>query len=227
MGKVQRNSIVLNKTNEDFIPNTTISFSDIEAPHVCFVFSDDTFIKVALSNITNELKFSPHQYSYISITEFTRRMSFFKLITIDHTGFNLPFFNGIHPKILELREILKNRCLYHTFPKHLDDANWDFILPATKKEINSEVKINYSINRKPKIEIVSFDKSSTPLIQIDVQINEKYEDFAKLFVEALKLPDIKSVWVYIENDFGIDMCFILNETENKDWSYNFVNDRLL
>lgn len=226
VGKVNEGIIELHTSNKDFVPNTSIVFADVQIPQVSFVFSDDTPINVDISNITNVSKNSPHQYSYISITEFTKRISPFKLRYIDHTGFNLPFFDGIHPKIIELREKLKDVCLYHTFPKHLEDAPWDFILPGSKEEISKVVETDYSLNRKPKIEIVSFDKSSTPLIQLDIQLDGKYGDWVKIFPEALDVSEIKSLWVYIENDFGIDVCFVLNEAHDKDWSYHFAKDRL-
>lgn len=227
VGKVNEDAIKLHMSNDNFLPVTSILFTEALTPQVSFVFNDDTSVNVDISNITNILKTSPHQYSYISMTEFTKRITPFKLKYIDHTGFNLPFFDGIHPKILELRQKLKNTCLYHTFPKHLEDAPWDFILPGSKEEISKAVETDYLLNRKPKIEIVSFDKSSTPLIQLDIQLDGKYEDWVKIFPEAIDVPEIKNLWAYIANDFGIDICFVLNEAHDKDWSYHFVKDRLL
>lgn len=172
------------------------------------------------------IKQSPYRYAQISLEEFTKRMRFFSLKGIDHTGFNLPYFEGIHPQILKLREELRDSCLYHTFPKHLEDAPWDFILPGTKEEIQRLTQIDYWQIRKPKIEIVSFNTSSTPLIQIDVQVKGKYEDLRTLFPEVLHIPEIRNMWVYIANDFDIDVCFVLNEISERDWSYQFAKERL-
>ena len=135
-----------------------------------------------------------------------------------------PHRSGINK--LELREQLKQTCLYHTFPKHLEDAPWDFIIPGTKEEIERSTQVDYQRVRKPKVEIVSFENSSTPLIQIDIQINGRYEDLVATFPEALHVPDIRNMWVYVKNEFGIDLCFVLNEVSEKDWSYQFAKERL-
>ncbi len=227
IGEVGNDEIELRQSNDAFFPVTSILFSQTRTAQVVFVFNSNTSVSAEIANTTGVSKTSPHQYSHISVTEFTERISPFKLKYIDHTGFNLPFFNGIHPKILELREKLKNACLYHTFPKHLSDSPWDFILPGTKKEVVAKVETDYSLDRKPKIEIVSFDKSSTPIMQLDIQLEGKYEDWVKIFPEAINVPEMKSPWVYMENDFGIDVCFVLNEAHEKDWSYHFAKDRLL
>ena len=226
LGEVKNDEITLNLSNENFFPVTSILFTEINTSQVSFIFSDNKSFSVDIVNTTGVTKNSPHKYSYISLEEFINRISPYKLKYIDHTGFNLPYFSGIHPKILYLREKLKSVCLYHTFPKHLEDAPWDFILPATIEEISKAVETDYSLNRKPKIEIVSFDKSSTPIIQFDIQLEGKYEDWVKIFPEAIQVPEIKSLWVYIQNDFGIDVCFVLNEAHEKDWSYYFSKERL-
>ncbi len=226
LGTVIKNDITLSLSKENYYPITTFSFAEISVPQVSFIFDDTSSIDIDITNVTHETKQSPHAYSQITLQEILERVSSFELTYIDHTGFNLPYFDRIHPTILKLREQLKSKCLYHTFPKHLADAPWDFILPGTIKEINKENKINYHENRKPKIEIVSFDKCSTPLIQLDLHIQGKYADWVKLFPEAIAVPEIKSLWVYIQNDFGIDMCFVLNQIHKKDWSYQFAKERI-
>jgi hypothetical protein len=226
VGNKAYQELTLKNSRENFFPITSILFTSITTPLVQFLFSDSTSLEVEITNITGESKSNPHAYSPITIEDFVKRVAPYKLKHIDHTGFNLPYFKGIHPTILELREKLKKVCLYHTFPKHLEDAPWDFILPATEEEINTAVVTDYSLNRKPKIEIVSFDKSSTPLIQLDVQLKGRYGDWIKIFPEAIQVPELKSLWVYVKNDFGIDVCFVLNEVNDKDWSYHFSKDRL-
>jgi len=225
-GEVSKNEIVLQLSNKAFFPITSILFTEVNIPQVSFVFSDGRSVSTNITNTTNLSKRSPYLYSPIPLEEFIKRVGLFKLKGIDHTGFNLPYFKGIHPKILELRERVKKGCLYHTFPKHLEDAPWDFILPGSPEEISGEAEINYSLNRKPKIEIVSFEKSSTPLIQLDIQLEGSYEGRLKIFPEAIRVPEMRNLWVYIQNDYGIDVCFVLNEVSNKDWSYHFAKDRL-
>lgn len=227
VGKVSRDEITLKQSNNAFFPITSVLFTNTSMPQVSFIFSNNASFSLDISNDTNVSKRSPHQYSHISLKKFIHRISPFKLKDIDHTGFNLPYFDGIHPKILELREKLKSVSLYHTFPEHLENAPWDFILPATMDEINKKTQTDYFLNRKPKIEIVSFDKSSTPLIQFDVQLEGDYQDWVEIFPEAIQEPERKSLFVYIRNDFDIDVCFVLNEVDKKDWSYHFSNSRLV
>lgn len=227
VGNVTKDGIALHLSDDTFLPTTGITFADIKIPQVSFLFDDETTLDIDIINSTHVSKQSPHQYQPISIDMFTTRVAPFPLIRIDHTGFNLPYFDGIHPEILELRDTLRKTCLYHTFPKHLEDAPWDFIIPGTQEEISEAKPIDYTLNRTPKIEIVSFDKSSTPLIQLDIQLDGRYEDWAALFPEALHILELRSPWVYVTNDTGIDICFVLNEVRDKDWSYHFANERLV
>jgi len=226
-GKIVDKTIALTLSQPDFLPKTSFELKGGEEPFVTFVFNDGNEIKIHISNTTSTAKQSPYKYSHVTLDDFLNRIKPFPLVGLDHTGFNLPYFNGVHPKILELRNQLKDTCLYYTFPKHLEDAPWDFIIPGTKGEIERKVSVDYNLIRKPKIEIVSFENSSTPLIQIDIQLKGKYEDLVKIFPEALHVPEIRNMWVYLKNDFGIDICFVLNEASGDDWSYEFQNDRLL
>ncbi|MBP9718866.1 MAG: hypothetical protein KBD46_00160 [Candidatus Levybacteria bacterium] len=225
LGNVENEELRLNLSENTYSPSTKFSFSERQIPQVHFNFSDNSSFSVDITNVTGITKQSPHEYKHIAMDEYLNRAKDLLLKAVDHTGFNLPYFGGIHPQILELREKLKETCLYHTFPKELADEPWDFILPGTKEEIESG-EVNYDLIRRPKIEIVSFSKSSTPLIQIDLQVEAKYEDFKKLFPEGIDVPEIKCVWVYIQNDFGIDICMVLNEFHDGDWSHYFNNSRL-
>lgn len=224
-GSVTENQLAIRNSQFDFLPETVFEFTNTEVPTAVFELGDSQH-KVEIKNVTQISKQSPHAYKSISIKEFTDRLKD-KLFGVDHTGFNLPYFDGIHPEILKLRELLKDKCLYHEFPKDLADEPWDFILPATQEEIESGEGIDYQRIRKPKIEIVSFPKSSTPLIQIDIQLEGKYEDWLELFPEAIDDPDMRNLWVYIKNDLGIDICFVLNELSSKDWSHYFEGYRII
>lgn len=226
LGEIKPDGVRLRLSNGDFLPATSFSFSQVAVPHVNFCFSDQTVYSIEISNTTGQSRNSPHMYDPITIEEFIRRVSPFTLFAIDHTGFNLPSFEGVHPKIVELREKSSASSLYHTFPRHIEDAEWDFILPATEEEINRSTATDYSINRKPKLELVSFDTSSTPLIQIDIQLVGHYEGWEQRFPEAIPVPALRSLWVYLQNSFGIDVCFVLNEVDEKDWSHHFVTERI-
>lgn len=226
VGIRRQNEVLLHLSNEQYCPRTSFIFSKIAQPFARFITDKEQF-DVSITNETGQEKKSPNVYSHVPLHDFMKRIEAFKLLHIDHTGFNLPWFDGVHPKILELRQKLKDACLYHTFPKHLEDAPWDFILPGTREEIERRIPIDYSKVRKPKIEIVSFEGSSTPLIQIDICLDSNYETLSKLFPEALHQQNMKNMWVYIQNNFGIDICFVLNQPSIRpDWSIEFKNDRL-
>lgn len=227
VGRVTANGIDLAITNPDFIPKTSLVFEGSEHSYARFSYDDSSSTQVVITNTTGIIKQSPYKYARITLEEFISRMKAFPLQGLDHTGFNMPYFEGVHPTILNLRQELKDRCLYHTFPKHLEDAPWEFIIPGTKAEISRSQSVDYKLSRKPKIEIVSFENSSTPLVQLDIQVQGKYEDMVSVFPEALHVPEIRNMWVYIQNGFGIDICFVLNESSSGDWSYQFENDRVL
>jgi hypothetical protein len=122
-----------------------------------------------------------------------------------------------------LRNRLKTTCLYHLFPTGED---WDFIIPGELAEITKIKAIDYSKIRKPKFEIVSFEKASTPLIQFDISLNIEYVKFSLLFPEGINDHKMKNTWVYIRNDFDIDICLVLNESKGDDWASFFGGHRL-
>lgn len=137
LGNRRGSQITLNLSQSDFLPETIFEFSEVTTPSVVFNY-DGTEHIVEIKNSTGVTKQSPHRYSAIEIDDFVGRLAAIKLVGIDHTGFNLPYFEGTHPEILKLRELLKDRCLYHEFPKNLADEPWDFILPATQDEITGK-----------------------------------------------------------------------------------------
>lgn len=80
--------------------------------------------------------------------------------------------------------------------------------------------------RRPKFEIVSFDKASTPLLQLDIQMNTSYEILQGLFPEALDDPLICNLWIYLEYPYGLDICLVANGFSEKDWSSYFAGSRI-
>jgi len=212
------------KSAENYFPKEAITFSDIESPKTVFTFDDQTTAEVSITNETGKNVQSPHQYDLISLNELTKRSENLTFSHIDHMGFNLPWFEqGIHPEIGMLREKLKRYSLYHTFPT---GEPWDFILPGAVEEIEKEVEVDYKKTRRPKFEIVSFDKCSTPLIQIDIAVTDKFITFAPLFSEGIIVKELSQVWVYVENNFGIDICFVINQMRGTDWSSFFKGHRI-
>jgi len=207
-------------SNPQYIPKLAIEHSTKDLP--CVSFFMERTITIPIQNKTGKTKPSPHKYKHISVKEFAKRYANLEVMGYDHIGFNLPWFQGIHPEILKLREVLKRSSLYYLFPS---GEAWDFILPGTAEEVNQS-NIDLQQERRPKFEIVSFEKCSTPLIQIEVLINKDFKDLVALFPEGIAVEEVKNVWVYLENPYGIDICFVLNENPSSDWSQFFAESRL-
>lgn len=53
-------------------------------------------------------------------------------------------------------------------------------------------------------------------------------DFAQIkyiFPEGIADSELRNVWVYLENPYGIDICLVLGEN-SADWSDPFTGHRL-
>jgi hypothetical protein len=129
----------------------------------------------------------------------------------------------VHPKILQLREKLSPCCLYHRFPT---GEPWDFIIPGDEDEILNHKAVDYSEVRRPKFELVSFENASTPLVQLDISVNARYERFFELFPESLNDQELRNIWVYLESPYAVDVCLVINESSEDDWSDFFKECRL-
>lgn len=211
------NSLRFNTSNPHYLPVLELSCGPVATPEVVF---DKKLVKI--QNTTGVEKTNPFTYTPLTLDEVTKRLNDYPLNMLDHIGFNLPYFEGVHPEILELREELKSRCLYHLFPS---GEPWDFIIPGTEEEINGAV-VDYTVVRKPKFEIVSFSNCSKPLIQIDFSVKASYSDIVSVFSEGLHDDNLHNVWVYIQNPYGIDICFVVNEPAEGDWSEYFKGSRI-
>lgn len=212
----------------DFYPKIRLDFfaDEIECVGADFTLTNSEILTVKLENVTGENRKSPHIYSVLKIEEALQRLESqeIRLAGIDHVGCNLPWFaGGLHPQIDSLRKKLAEACLYHLFPT---GEAWDFIIPGDIDEIERVKQVDYSQTRRPKFEIVSFEKSSTPLVQFDVQLNVSYEALLKLFPEALNDPELRNLWIYLENPYNIDVCIVANEADEGDWSEFFKDSRL-
>jgi len=227
LGQSENHVLELARSDQSFFPKISFDFQSEQSDILTdFILSNGEITSFNIENSTGLNKQSPHSYSPISIGTVNQRFlsSGVKLVGIDHAGFNLPWFSsGLHPNILRLREYLHSRCLYHKFPT---GEPWDFIIPGETNEIAGHRAVDYARIRKPKFEIVSFDKASIPLIQIDIAVNVKYETFAELFPESLKDMEFRNIWVYLENPYPIDICLVLNEFADGDWSDFFKDCRL-
>ncbi len=209
-------SLCFNNSNPKYLPVMVFSSRPIDAPKVVFNKK-----RVTIQNTTGVEKDNPYSYTPLSLDEVTKKLRDHPFNMLDHIGFNLPYFDGVHPKMLELRESLKGSCLYHLFPS---GEPWDFVIPGTKEEITGAT-VDYSKVRKPKFEIVSFSNCSKPLIQIDFSVKASYSDIVQMFPEGLHDDNLHNVWVYIKNPYDIDICFVVNEPSEGDWSEYFAESR--
>jgi hypothetical protein len=224
LGTSQENSIEFTKTNPEYTPTVSLKLTDIRTCRAAFTLSNTRKLTIDISNMTGVHKKSPEKFGYYDLGQVKKRLKGINLTGIDHVGFNLPWFmGGTHPLIEILQTNLKNKSLYHTFPT---GEAWDFILPATSDEIYNTVAINYRDIRKPKFELVSFEKSSTPLIQLDVATNGTSTTIKERFPDGLHVNELKQTWVYITNPFELDICLVLNEDNGSDWSEQFALTRL-
>lgn len=221
-GTSKENRIDFTQSNSHIYPAISVVFADIQEPITVFV-TDKEQIHVGITNSTGESKRSPHSYTPISLADFLSRMAGISLGDIDHVGFDVPWFQGTHPDILSLRSVLPQHCAYYLWPTNED---WDFILPATEEEISSRSELDYSIIRRPKFEIVSIQKVSTPIIQFEFHVHKSFAQLTELFPEAIAVENPGNVWVYIQNTTGVDICFVLNEYRDGDWGEYLKNSRI-
>jgi hypothetical protein len=227
LGQATDGGLELARADPDLRPRLCLDFCAERATVAAeFAPSGGRRLEVALENVTGESKRSPHAYAPVKIETVSARLAAaaIKLIGFDHAGINLPWFGpGLHPRLLRLRADLAAQCLYHRFPT---GEPWDFILPGDLDEIAQAKEVDYTRVRKPKFELVSFEKSSTPLVQFDVAVNVPYEHFRPLFPEALDDPGFRNIWVYLETPYSVDICLVLNEAAGRDWSDFFLGSRL-
>ena len=219
---VQDKKVHFSPSNTEFLPKVSLEFQKVSEPKVLFL--NGNTIEVPIKNTTGRVKKSPHKYKPLSIEEIVFRLEGIKIVEIDHVGFNLPWFDGTHPDIVRIRELYKRESMYYLFPTGED---WDFIIPGTVGEISGKSSIDYTIKRRPKFEIVSFNKCSKPLIQIDVLVHEKFEKLTSLFPEAIQDLELKNMWVYLKTPYNIDICLVLNDYRSGDWCEFFKESRLL
>lgn len=221
------NKEYIKRIDNNYLPRISLNTSGIENDVTATFFLNDGFeYKIIIENKTGLEKNNHLKYSHIEIDDLINRFKLhnLKITKIDHVGFNLPWFSdGNNPEIQHLRKLLSNKSLYHTYPS---GEPWDFILPATLEEIKGEVETDYSSIRKPKFEIVSFSKCSVPIIQFDVCCSFKKEMFQIYFPEGCYDVNLQNIWLYIVNPFQLDICLVLSEEYEGDWSYYFKNSRL-
>ncbi len=212
-----------NKTG-DYSPSIFLEFGDVSDLTVSFLSDKEELLQIPVTNETGETWESPHDYSPLTLEEFIERLESRRIEFqyYDHLGINLPWKKDLHPRLVEAIKVLKNICLLHSFP---ENDNWYFIIPGSEEEVLSKTEIDYSLDRKPKFEFVNFLKCSIPILQIDLATNVKYEVVREMFPEGIFDDNLRNLWVYISNDAGIDICFVLNEMGN-GWTSFFDGCRI-
>jgi hypothetical protein len=227
LGSREADQIEISRSNAWFLPRIELNFKgDGAETQTQFNLSDGEMLSVDLVNLTGVDKQHPKSYQFLTIETISYRLKHagIRLTKIDHVGINLPWFGiGTHPQITGLRESLSSLCMYHRYPS---GELWDFILPGDAAEITRQKSIDYGITRRPKFELVSFSIASTPLIQVDVETSGYYDSLNSIFPEALADPKFKNIWLYTENPYAIDVCLVLNEACDHDWSDFFKGYRL-
>lgn len=227
VGRDEGGCFKLTSSSPGFYPRLFLKFvPDIKDVWADFTLSNKQITSVKIENSSGIERPSPHFYDSVTAVEVIRRLASagLKLVSIDHLGINLPWFaSELHPQISSLRTTFSTACLYHQYPT---GEAWDFILPGDLDEILYRKAIDYAKVRKPKFELVSFNKTSKPLVQIDVGMLASYEKLVQLFPESLKDPQFGNIWIYLENQYKIDVCLVVNPFSDRDWSDYFKEFRL-
>jgi hypothetical protein len=219
-GKRDNSSIDFKISDKSYVPRISFKFAACSAPQA--IFDASKTIEVGITNTTGQTRKSPFIYSSISLDEFIFRAKELSFEFLDHAGFDVPWFDGVHPDINKLRDFLPEECLYSRYPTGED---WDFIIPATQKEIATR-ELDYRVIRRPKFEIVFLNYSSTPIVQFDVSVKESFEEIRKIFPEGYPDNSLKNAWIYVENPYGIEICFVVGHRGNADW-YKFLKKGLI
>jgi hypothetical protein len=210
----------------DYSPKVELEFAiEISKPQVVFHSEESELLKIILQNETGEQWDSPYLYKHISLTELIVRLKTHDISFqyYDHLGIDLPWLEGEHPQLTKAYKTLSPVSLIHSFPGNSD---WVFLIPGTKAEIFKEVEVDYNLDRKPKFEFVNFKYCSTPILQIDLATNAKYETVKEIFPEAIHDDELRNAWVYLENNSGIDICLVLNESGGNGWTKTFAGSLL-
>lgn len=217
----------LKKSSPDFLPTFRLDSEHPDSGVAVSFRSASVTKEIAIRNTTGMERKSPERYRAIGLAELKRRFAAnsIRIVKLDHIGFNLPWFEAPpHPAIAEVRAAYAKDCLYHAFP---GGEPWDFILPGTADEITGAVGIDYGKIRKPKLELVSFGKCSVPIIQFDVCCTCAKELFRKIFPEGLYDDNLGNIWAYVDNPYGLDLCLVLGEDYDGDWSGFFRDCRIM
>jgi len=51
-----------------------------------------------------------------------------------------------------------------------------------------------------------------------MQCDKDYAEFSRVFPESIHDDQFENIWIYVKNQHGVDICFVLNETNTGDWS---------
>jgi hypothetical protein len=221
-GTRRQQTIALTPSRPDYLPVVTLRFATTAPPRARFLL-DDRSMDIALVNTTGDERCSPYRYQAIPPAALRDRLRGVRVTALDHVGFDLPWFAGIHPALATLREVLAPRCAYFLFPT---GEPWNFILPATRDEITLGGEPDLHTSRRPKVEIVFLDTALTPFVQVDFVVDQPFEGLVARFPEGLAAPGLRNVWVYLAGSPALDLCCVFNAQRAADWSPFFAGHRL-
>jgi len=131
------------------------------------------------------------------------------LIRIDHTGVNIP--TALISKEqweLFVKRVAAQSNLYNYF---LPDKPWLFILPATQKEFDTDIR-EFPAGREPKCELVYDKYTKIPAIQIDIETDLTRQEVEILFPDpyGISFDGLADYFraVYIKHPWpGLDIRF--------------------
>ena len=219
-GRVSSSGIDFRSSDPQHLPAVSLRFDDtVTVPQARFYFDDAAEQVVEIVNSTDKTKTNPASYQHISFEQFTERLVPYNFSRLDHVGFDLPHFGGVHPQLQEIVSHLARQGAYYKLDT--SDPLVGFIIPATAGEIASGQELSFTKPRTPKFEIVSLDKVSTPIVQFDVSLGNRQVDLAALFPEGIYDRKLDNVWVYLSNPYNLDICFVIGNPAPfpEDWGH--------
>jgi hypothetical protein len=224
---LRSNEICFTTSASGMLPHIHLACSENQYTYSArFQFSNAETHRIEITNTTGMSRQHPGGYQALPMQQVCQRLAqtHIRVLSLDHAGFNLPWFDGgLHPLLHSLSKKLSAASLYHTFP---GGEPWDFILPGDTAEIDGSKPIDYNLLRQPKFELVSFDKSSRPLIQLDMGLNCSFKTLHNLFPEALDESALGKIWVYLKNPGEVDICLVMGTHSSEDWSSYFRGCRI-
>ncbi len=175
-------------------PQSLISHSSINSPQLSFItnsgeykeswnagnlrfgFNLEKNLKVVRAKEISELNLGKEKVKFVSIERLNKALTG-NLKELNHFGINFGSKLIKKQSYLKFRTELAKRSNLYSYPT---GEEWPFLIPATEKEFESEIK-DKSIDRNPKFELVFSEYHPEPLIQFDIQTKLNRKKVEELF----------------------------------------------